>query len=280
MILKKPDWLKKKIDFGEARKLHQLLDGLDLHTVCREARCPNICECSSWGVATLLILGRICSRNCQFCAVEKGKPGAVDAQEPARVADAVARMKLKHVVITSVTRDDLADGGAGIFAEVISGIRKTAKDTAIEVLVPDFCGDPSAIKKVVKAKPEVFAHNLETVPRLYPKVRQMADYRRSLGVLKMVKEIDPQIKTKSGLMLGLGESEQEVLAVLDDLRGTGCDYLSLGQYLSPSLEHYPVAEYVVPEKFVSYKIQAQALGFQHVESAPYVRSSYHAAGYK
>jgi len=277
--LRKPAWLSKKIDFRKCRHLNRLLKDLNLNTVCQQALCPNISECFAAGAATFLILGKICTRGCKFCAVRKGIPEDVDLDEPRRVTEAVKRLGLRHVVITSVTRDDLPDGGASVFADNIVEIHKLQKDIAVEVLVPDFYGEIESIKKVITAKPDIFAHNIETIPRLYGKVRKAADYMRSLDVLKTAKKLDNNIYIKSGIMLGLGETEQEVLDVFDDLRDIKCDFLSIGQYLAPSLNHFTVKEYITPEKFEFYKRQAQKLGFLHIESAPYVRSSYLASGY-
>ncbi len=278
-MIKRPEWLNKKVHLKKCAELHNFLKSMDLNTVCREAMCPNISECSSQGIATFLILGKTCTRNCAFCAVSKGRPLAPDPQEPLNVAAAVKEMGLRHVVVTSVTRDDIQDGGASVFAETIKEIRKICADITIEVLVPDFLGIPSSIRKVVDAGPDIFAHNLETVPRLYTAARQMADYARSLDVIASAKGLNGGIKTKSGIMLGLGEREGEVMDLLADLRGVQCDFMSIGQYLAPSLKHYKVTEYVHPDRFEFYKAQAIALGFMHVESAPYVRSSYMASKY-
>ena len=272
----KPPWLNKEISLRDCRNVRTLLSGLNLHTVCEEALCPNISEFFSRNEATFLILGGICTRNCGFCGVTKEKPAAVDTGEPKRVAEAVVRLKLKHVVITSVTRDDLADGGAFAFAQTISEIRKKSKEVTIEVLIPDFQGNTESIKTVVEAEPDVIGHNVETVPHLYKKVRPMADYIQSLSVLRTIKNVSQgkKIFTKSSIMLGLGETEEEVLDVLRDLSNTCCDFLCIGQYLSPSRSHYPVIEYIRPEKFTDYKNIAMAMGFRYVASAPYVRSSY------
>jgi len=270
----RPDWLKKKIDLQQTRQLHKLFGSLDLHTVCKEALCPNIGECFSRKVATFLILGCTCTRNCNFCAVKNGVPGKIDQGEPKRVVEAVKKLGLRHVVITSVTRDDISDGGAEIFAKTIAGLKAADEDLKIEVLVPDFQARVSSIKTVIDACPDIFAHNLDTVPRLYPEVRRDAQYDRSLGVLKKAKNINKKIYTKSGLMLGLGETELEVLDVLSDLRSVQCDFLSLGQYLAPSKKHFSVQEFIHPDKFKDYKNKAQEMGFLYVKSGPYVRSSY------
>lgn len=270
----KPNWLKKKIHLQETRDLHKLFGTLNLHTVCKEALCPNIGECFSKKVATFLILGNICTRNCDFCAVKNGIPDKIDTSEPKRVVEAVKKLGLKHVVITSVTRDDLNDGGAAIFAETITVLKELSREVKVEVLVPDFQGNTDAIGKVVAALPDIFAHNLETVPRLYSKVRRGAQYEQSLEVLKKAKKLNNDIYTKSGLMLGLGETEAEVLEVFSALRNVQCDFMSLGQYLAPSKNHFPVQEFIEPDKFDYYKAKALEFGFLYVKSGPYVRSSY------
>lgn len=278
-IARKPEWLNKKIDLVKIRRIKQLLANLSLNTICEEAGCPNISECFDEGVASFLILGDTCSRNCGFCGVKKGRPKEVDSGEPPRVALAVRHLGLKHVVITSVTRDDLPDGGAFLFAETVSEIRKTGKDIKCEVLVPDFNGSRASLKTVLDAGPDIFAHNVETVRRLYAKVRKKADYALSLGLLKDAKAINRNIFTKSGIMLGLGEKEEEVLGLFRELRSAGCDFLSIGQYLSPDLNSFPVQEFIHPDKFSFYKKEARKTGFRHVESGPYVRSSYLADRY-
>jgi len=275
----KPSWLNKKIHLGSCSEMKSLLRGMKLETVCEAASCPNIGECFSRSHATFLILGRQCTRSCSFCNVVKGIPLPPDRGEPARVALAVKKLKLKHVVITSVTRDDLADGGAGIFADTISNIRKTAPQVTIELLIPDFKGSRDSLQVVARSGPDIIAHNMETVPSLYRSVRQDSDYRRSLGVLEAIKQMSPGIKTKSGIMLGLGEKESEVIAVMGDLRAVECDFLSIGQYLAPSKLHYPVKEYIAPEQFAYYKEKGLSMGFLHIESGPYVRSSYMAQEY-
>ena len=259
--------------------MKQLLKDLQVETVCEQAMCPNMGECFARNEATFLILGRYCTRACSFCNIEKGKPLALDEDEPRRVAEAVERLSLRHVVITSVTRDDLADGGAGIFRATILAIRQKMPKVKIEVLIPDFRLSLEALSIVAGALPDIIAHNVETVPALYKKVRQGSEYPRSLDVLRAIKKISPDVKTKSGIMLGLGEREEEVLAVMRDLRLAECDFLSIGQYLAPSSRHYPVQEYVSPEIFSFYKEKAEKSGFLHVESAPYVRSSYSAGEY-
>lgn len=278
MEMRKPDWLKVKIRSGaESNTVNQILNRLSLHTVCQEANCPNLMECFSKKTATFMILGSQCTRNCKFCNVTKGKPEPVDEKEPVNVANAVHELGLKYVVITSVTRDDLNDGGASHFAKVIESIKDMNENIIVEVLIPDFKGDELALKKVVKAKPEVINHNVETIPRLYSTVRPMAIYERSLKLLENVKKMDKNILTKSGIMLGLGEKEEEVIELMKDLLKVNCDMLTIGQYLAPSKKHHPVIEYVHPEQFEKYKEIGMELGFKFVASAPLVRSSYHAA---
>ncbi len=273
----KPPWLKVKASGSEVlTEVKHILQQLSLHTVCEEANCPNIMECFSRRSVTLMILGNVCTRNCTFCRVTKGRPQAVDTEEPLHIALAVKKLKLRHVVITSVTRDDLPDGGAGHFAEVISTIKEHSHDAGIEVLVPDFQGDEHALHSIMRAKPDIINHNIETVPGLYPTVRPMSHYQRSLDLIRNVKETDDRILTKSGLMLGLGESALDVIQTMKDLRGAKCEILTIGQYLSPSKFHYPVVEYVYPEIFDQYGQVALELGFMYVSSGPLVRSSYHA----
>ncbi len=277
-IKRKPDWLR--IDLNKGRSLNyvkEILSRFSLNTVCEEANCPNRMECFSKKTATFMILGSQCTRNCRFCNVTHGTPQPVDPEEPDKVAKAAAELELKHVVVTSVTRDDLPDGGARHFSRVIKAIKSLSSDTVVEVLIPDFRGSFAALETVVKAKPEVLNHNIETVPRLYPEVRPAAIYERSLELLSRVKSIDGSMLTKSGIMVGLGEKEEEVLRVFKDLRSAGCDFLTIGQYLAPSAGHYPVAEYISPEIFKMYKEKALSLGFSFVASAPLVRSSYNAA---
>jgi lipoic acid synthetase len=257
--------------------VEKLVRDLRLHTVCESALCPNIGECFSRGTATLLILGNICTRNCRFCGVQKGSPLPVDAEEPLNVLEAVERLDLRYVVITSVTRDDLADGGASHFAATIHGIREKRSQTSVEVLIPDFLGSTEALGAVIEARPQVINHNVETVPRLYGGVRPKADYGRSVELLYAVKERDPDIVTKSGLMVGLGETEQEITEVMSDLREAGCDLLTIGQYLQPSPGHFPVARYVHPDEFAEYAKTGSKMGFVEVASAPLVRSSFRAA---
>jgi lipoic acid synthetase len=274
MILsRRPEWLQKKISPAAHREMDQLLEDLHLHTVCREAHCPNISECYGNNQATFLILGTICTRLCSFCNVTKRVPLPVDPLEPQRVAEALRRLQLRHVVITSPTRDDLPDGGAGLYAETVREIRSASPGTTVELLIPDFQGDRESLTEVVAARPDILGHNLETVPRLYH-IREGAEYRRSLRVLKLISDLDSSIRSKSGLMLGMGEREDEVVGVFADLLAAGCCYLSIGQYLAPGKRHYPVREYLLPEAFDRYREQALAMGFRHVESGPYVRSSY------
>jgi len=272
-----PAWLAKP--FPPARPLlevKRVLSELKLHTVCQSAECPNLGECFSRQTATFMIMGDICTRNCRFCAVEKGIPEPLESKEPARIARAVKNIGLGHVVVTSVTRDDLYDGGAEHFANTIAAIREINQSATVEVLVPDFGGSQLAVKIVVESRPDIFNHNLETVPRLYKKVTPEADYRRALQVLKLVKEWDRDILTKSGMMLGLGETEEEILEVMKDLCRIGCDFLTLGQYLAPSKSHLPVARFVPPEEFQDIAAKGKKLGFRGIASGPFVRSSYRA----
>jgi lipoic acid synthetase len=272
-----PPWLKVRAPGGPAyAQTRAAVKELGLHTVCEEARCPNIGECWGHGTATFMLLGDVCTRNCGFCAVAHGRPLAVDPAEPLRVAAAVARLGLRHVVVTSVDRDDLPDGGAGHFAASARAIKGLRPACRVEVLVPDFRGDLTAVATVAGSPIDVFNHNVETVPRLYRRVRPGARYPRSLSLLEAAKRARPGLLTKAGLMLGLGESEDEVLSVFDDLRGAGCDVLTLGQYLRPSARHLPVERYVPPEEFAVLRARALARGFRHVEAGPLVRSSYHA----
>jgi lipoic acid synthetase len=274
---RKPDWLKRRLPTGEAfNQVRELIAAGRLHTVCQEAKCPNIWECYSHGTATFLIMGERCTRDCRFCSVAPGRPEPLDPDEPVRVAEAVERMGLNYAVVTSVTRDDLPDGGAAHFAATIGAIRRRVPGAQIEVLVPDFQGDAAALATVLAARPNVFNHNLETVPRLYPLVRPQADYRRSLELLRRSGVLAPSIPTKSGLMLGLGEKPEELRQTLLDLREAGCRILTLGQYLQPSPAHLPVEAYVPPDDFENWREAALEMGFSEVASAPFVRSSYHA----
>ena len=271
-----PSWLKRQLPRGNENFFtHQLLRELRLETVCENARCPNRPECYARRTATFMILGNVCTPPCGFCAVSRGQPELVEDDEPERLAEATYRLGLRHVVITSVTRDDLPDGGADHFYRCILAVRGRT-GAAVEVLTPDFLGDTAAIDRVLEARPEVYNHNVETVPRLYKKVRGRAEYQRSLDLLAYVKRQAPDIVTKSGLMLGLGETTEELLDVLADLRGVRCDLLTLGQYLAPTLKHVPVARYVLPQEFAALADLARSLGFRQVASGPFVRSSYHA----
>lgn len=275
--LRKPAWIRVKAPTSrEYVETRNLMRGLSLHTVCEEAACPNIGECWAHKHATMMILGDICTRACAFCNVKTGKPGTVDALEPDNVAIAVAQMQLKHVVITSVDRDDLADGGASQFVRVIERIRETSPGTTIEVLTPDFLRKDGAMEAVAKARPDVYNHNLETVPRLYTTIRPGARYFNSLRLLSDVKRVDPSLFTKSGIMVGLGEEKAEVMQVMDDLRAAEVDFLTIGQYLQPTPRHAPVARFVTPDEFDDYARLARAKGFLLVSATPLTRSSYHA----
>ncbi len=272
-----PRWLKREVPKGNANHFTaRLLEELGLETVCDNAKCPNRMECYSQKTATFMVLGNVCTRPCGFCAVSRGRPDAIPADEPARLAEAARRLGLEHVVITSVTRDDLPDGGADHFYQCVQAVRAVT-GAAVEVLTPDFLNNPAALRRVVDAAPEVFNHNTETVPRLYRKVRgPKSDYRWTLELLRLVKQWNPNIRTKSGLMLGLGETREELLEVLVDLRDVGCDSLTLGQYLQPGEGYLPVVRYVPPEEFDELGDVARSLGFAKVASGPFVRSSYHA----
>jgi lipoic acid synthetase len=276
-IQRKPAWIRVKAPnhpvYNETR---DLMRSHGLATVCEEASCPNIGECWSQRHATMMIMGETCTRACAFCNVRTGQPDPLDATEPARVADAVAKLGLRHVVVTSVDRDDLPDGGAGHFAAVIAAIRAAAPETTIEVLTPDFLRKPGGAETLAAARPDVFNHNLETVPRLYPSIRPGARYFQSLRLLDTVKRLEPAIFTKSGLMVGLGEARPEIMQVMDDLRVAEVDFLTIGQYLQPSVKHAAVAEFVTPEAFADYAALARAKGFLHVAATPLTRSSYHA----
>ena len=270
-----PPWLKVRAPFGEqVHRLKNLLGGLGLNTVCQEAMCPNLGECWSHGVATFMILGDICTRGCRYCAVGKGRPAPLNAEEPRQVAEAVKAMGLGHVVITSVDRDDLEDGGASVFAETIARVREQLPGCVLEVLVPDFRDKPGALDILFAAWPEIFGHNIETVPRLFPSTRGGGDYQVSLEVLAAARQRAPELVCKTGMMLGLGEQEQEVLEVMQDLLERGVSILTLGQYLRPTAWHLPVARHYHPEEFQEWKERGEALGFEHVEAGPLVRSSY------
>jgi lipoic acid synthetase len=273
----RPDWLKVRFPQGQNyNELKRLMRDLNLHTICEEALCPNIGECWSNRTATFLILGDICTRNCGFCAVTTGRPTGLDRAEPERLARAVQQLGLKHIVITSVTRDDLPDGGAEIYAETIQRLRAYSPDCGIEVLIPDFQGNWEALEIVMAARPDILNHNIETVPRLYRRVRPKAVYRQSLELLQRAREQAPDVVTKSGLMVGLGETRGELSDIFRDLREHGVDILTVGQYMRPSMQHLPIERYVEPSEFADFKREALTLGFRHVESGPLVRSSYHA----
>ena len=275
---KKPFWLKVKAPQGKIfDQTKGLLDDLNITTVCEEASCPNIGNCWSKKHATMMIMGDICTRACSFCNVATGKPNKLDLSEPIRVAKSVARLNLNHVVITSVDRDDLHDGGADHFVSTITDIRKYSPNTSIEILTPDFLKKDGALEKVINAKPDVFNHNLETVPRLYPSVRPGARYFHSLSLLAKVKEVDPNIFTKSGIMVGLGESQNEIYQVMDDMRSADIDFLTIGQYLQPTIKHHKVEKFVHPDEFDKYKKVALSKGFLLVSSSPFTRSSFHAS---
>ena len=273
----RPKWLRAPAPVGKNyRELKELVTRLGLHTVCESAACPNVGECWNRRTATFMILGNVCTRRCGFCAVQKGAPLAVDLDEPRRVAEACAALGLRYAVVTSVNRDDQPDGGAHIFARTIEEIRRRVPGCKVEVLIPDFRGDWNALNVVLATRPDVLNHNTETVPRLYRQVRKGALYERSIELLRRAKQSHPDVPTKTGLMLGLGEEREEVLATLQDLAAQGTDILTLGQYLQPTREHLPIVRYVHPDEFAEFKILGQAMGFKHVEAGPLVRSSYHA----
>jgi len=274
-ITRKPQWLKKQFDPVAEGKMTALLRSLSLHTVCEDANCPNRSECFKSKTATFLILGDVCTRGCRYCAVAKGAPFPLDPDEPQHVAEAAETLGLKHIVVTSVTRDDLPDGGAEHFARTISALRERLPQSTIEVLIPDFQGDQAALQCVIDAKPDIINHNVETVPALYPVVRPQANYRRSLELLQRVKQAG--LYSKTGFMVGLGETREDALSLMDDLAEIGCDMLTIGQYLQPSKNHLPVAAFITPEQFDEYKELALAKGIRYVASGPFVRSSYHAA---
>jgi len=275
----RPDWLKVRVPSGErVEDVTGTLARLGLRTVCREARCPNVAECWGAGAATVILLGGVCTRGCAFCGVTSGTPAPPDPGEPDRVAKAAAHLSWRHVVVTSVTRDDLRDGGASHFAAVVRALRRESPGATVELLVPDFAGDVEALRCVVDAAPDILAHNVETVPRLYPVVRRGADYDRSVGLIRRAAAMRPSLPLKSGIMVGFGETEGEVTAVFRDLFAAGCRSLTVGQYLPPSREHLPSAEYVTPEKFSALAESARGIGFPRVLSGPLVRSSYYRAG--
>ncbi len=278
MTKRKPEWLHKKLLFSQKKDVEQKLKSIGIHTVCQEAMCPNISECFSKKNATFMILGDTCTRKCTFCNVNKGKPNELDLEEPQKVADAVKALGLRHVVITSVTRDDLSDGGAEIFKQCVEAIKKMDENITVELLIPDLKNNTKALEVVANCGAEIIGHNMETVPRLY-EVRRGAHYGRSLEVLKMLKSLNPKVKTKSALMLGLGEREDELKKVLQDLLDVDCTLLTMGQYLAPSKAHVSVKEYIRPEKFEEYGEMAKEMGFEFVKSSPYTRSSYMAHEY-
>jgi lipoyl synthase len=272
---RKPSWLKMRMPGGEEfTRLYRLVNEQRLHTVCQSAKCPNMGECWAAGTATLMILGDVCTRSCGFCHIATGRPPTLDLDEPRRVGHAVAVMNLNHCVITSVNRDELPDGGAGVWAETIRQVRGQSPGTSVEVLIPDFCGDWAALQQVLDARPDILNHNIESVPRLYHRVRPQAKYHRSLKLLQIARE--QGFVTKTGMMLGLGEQEHEIDAVLDDLVAIGCEILTLGQYLQPTARHLPVVRWVHPDEFARWKERGESRGLRHVESGPLVRSSYHA----
>ena len=278
-VERRPPWLTVKLPGGDGyARIKKLVDGLQLNTVCEEARCPNLGECWGHGTATFMILGDVCTRACAFCAVTSGRRGGdVDEDEPRRVAEAVQRMGLRHAVVTSVDRDDLADFGAGIFARTIAAIRELSPGTTVEVLTPDFQGSEASLRTVMAQTPEIFNHNVETVPRLYRRVRPKADYAQSLRLLQTARRIEPRSRTKSGFMVGLGETMEECRALLDDMRAHDIEIVTIGQYLRPSLKHHPLVRFWTPGEFEELRDYGMSLGFAHVESGPLVRSSYHAA---
>ena len=278
MQTKRPDWLRVKLPGGEAyHRMKDLLKTANLHTVCEEAVCPNIGECFGQATATFLILGDVCTWRCNFCAVTKGVPSALEEREPEKIAQAVEQIGLRHVVITSVTRDDLPDGGADHYAKTIKTIRTQNPTCTIEVLIPDFKGSENALEMVLNESPHILNHNLETVPRLYPNVRPGADYERSLSLLEKAKELDPELTTKSGLILGMGEEHEEIIDVMKGLREIGCDILTIGQYLCPGKGFLPIKRFYHPDEFKRLRHEGEKMGFRHIESGPLVRSSYHAA---
>jgi lipoic acid synthetase len=273
----RPEWLRVRLPTGPSyENLRRLMRTKELHTVCEEAHCPNMAECWGAGTATFMILGDTCTRSCGFCAVKTGRPGVVDAEEPRRVGEAVAQMGLGHAVVTSVNRDELPDGGAEIFAETIREIRRQSPSTTVEVLIPDFVGRPESLDAVLDARPEILNHNVETVPRLYPRVRPQARYERSLEVLRRTKQRAADLVCKSGIMVGLGETRDEVIATMRDIASQGTDVLTVGQYLRPSPVHLPIERYWTPSEFDDLHDVGMTMGFRHVEAGPLVRSSYHA----
>lgn len=273
---RKPQWLRAKLPGGPGyQRLRAIIDEHALHTVCESARCPNMGECWSRGTATIMILGDVCTRSCGFCHINTGRPTGLDTDEPRRVAQAAALMRLRHIVITSVNRDELPDGGAAVWAQTVRAIREASPGTSIEVLIPDFCGDWDALQAVLDTRPDILNHNMETAKRLYPAVRPQAKYERSIELLSRAKRQD--LVTKTGIMVGIGESDDEVTELMHDVQqGSGCDILTIGQYLQPTRDHLPISRWVTPEQFAQYKQLGESIGFRHVESGPLVRSSYHA----
>lgn len=277
MYVRKPEWIRTKVQGGSvSNEVKSIVEDLSLNTVCDEANCPNRMECFERGTATFMILGSNCTRNCTFCNVTREKPDPVSESEPEKVGEAVAKLGLKHAVITSVTRDDLEDQGANQFRRVVEEIRKASPEVSIELLIPDMQGDEDLIDIIINSEPDILNHNVETVPALYDKVRPMAIFDRSIELLNYVKKKKPHMRTKSGIMLGLGETREQVIEVLERLREVDCDMLTLGQYLQPSTSHIPVVEYIRPEEFEEYREIAEGMGFKRVASAPLVRSSYYA----
>jgi lipoic acid synthetase len=278
MMRRHPDWLKVRIGSGENySKVKTLLRTAKLHTICEEARCPNIAECFGCRTAVFLILGNVCTRDCKYCNVTHGKPGSLNKNEPRDIAESVKTLGLKYVVVTSVTRYDLPDGGASVFVQTIQEIRQVNPVVHIEVLIPDFKADRNALQGIVYAAPDVINHNIEVVEPLFPEIRPQGDYQRSLSVLRIIKTIDKQMKTKSGFMIGLGETKEQILSTLQDLKTAQVDFLTIGQYLQPTKKHAEIKKYYTPDEFQELQKIAQSLGFTHVESGPLVRSSYHAA---
>jgi len=277
MLAKMPPWIRVKgVDEKMLTVMKEKLDSFNLHTVCESATCPNVGSCFKRGTATFMILGDICTRNCGFCSVKHGIPNPPDPDEPQRVAEAAKALNLHHVVVTSVTRDDLSDGGASAFAETVRWIKRLIPEATTDLLIPDLHGSRDNVEEVVKSSPDILAHNLETILRLYPLARKQSDYQKSLSVLQMAKSINPVIYTKSGIMVGLGESFNEVLEVMEDLRKVDCDFLTIGQYLRPAADNIAVKEFVHPEMFERFKTVGEEMGFRYVASAPFVRSSFHA----
>jgi lipoic acid synthetase len=277
MSRRHPDWLKVKIGSGKNySKMKSLLRTAKLHTICEEAKCPNIAECFNSGTAVFLILGDTCTRNCRYCNVRNGKPQDINLDEPIEVAESVKKLGLKYVIITSVTRDDLNDGGANVFFATVNKVKKLNKECKVEVLIPDFKGDIDALKKVIDSRPNVINHNIEVVEDLFPIIRPEGDYKTSLNVLKNIKEINSGIRSKSGFMVGLGENQDQIIKIMQDLRRVNVDFLTIGQYLQPTKNHAEIKKYYPPEEFNEFKQTALSMGFKHVESGPLVRSSYHA----